>query len=180
LVNIEELQNEEFNCNIRRYVDNSPPAEPHDVSAHLHGGIPVNEVDALDNYWKNYSGLRERLFTVNRPEYLNFKDGINSKEDIKTLLDASPEIRNQHARFNGILEIWWKANLPDLEALPNKNNIYALYHQFSATITTSLSGLGILDEYQSRGTFAAYWNSLDTDLRSVAASGWRSELSRMW
>jgi type I restriction enzyme M protein len=176
LVSLGELQKEDFNCNIRRYVDNSPPAEPHDVNAHLHGGIPVGEVDAMDNYWKNYPGYRERLFSVNRPGYLNFADGIQSKENIKTLSDASPEIQNQHARFNGILETWWNAHLADLEGLPEKKNIYALYHHFSATITTSLSGLGILDEYQSRGAFAAYWNSLDTDLRSVAASGWNAEL----
>ena len=37
-----ELEREDFNLNIRRYVDNSPPPEPHDVRAHLHGGIPVS------------------------------------------------------------------------------------------------------------------------------------------
>ena len=35
-----EIETEEFNRNIRRYVDNSPPPEPHDVRAHLHGGVP--------------------------------------------------------------------------------------------------------------------------------------------
>jgi len=40
LVSVEDLEKEEFNCNIRRYVDNSPPAESHDVHAHLYGGIP--------------------------------------------------------------------------------------------------------------------------------------------
>ena len=34
------------NLNIRRYVDNSPPPEPHDVRAHLLGGVPVAEVEA--------------------------------------------------------------------------------------------------------------------------------------
>ena len=36
----------DFNLNIRRYVDNSPPPEPHDVRAHLLGGVPVAEVEA--------------------------------------------------------------------------------------------------------------------------------------
>ena len=35
-----EIEAEDFNCNIRRYVDNAPPPEPHDVRAHLHGGVP--------------------------------------------------------------------------------------------------------------------------------------------
>ncbi len=66
LVPVSEIAAEDFNCNIRRYVDNAPPPEPHDVRAHLHGGVPVVEIDALDRFWKNYPGLRERVF-VPRP-----------------------------------------------------------------------------------------------------------------
>ncbi len=47
LVPVSEIAAEDFNCNIRRYVDNAPPPEPHDVRAHLHGGVPVAEIDAL-------------------------------------------------------------------------------------------------------------------------------------
>jgi type I restriction enzyme M protein len=62
-VPVEEITAEDFNCNIRRYVDNAPPPEPHDVRAHLHGGVPVAEIDALSRYWLNYPGLRARCFT---------------------------------------------------------------------------------------------------------------------
>ena len=57
-----EIIAEDFNCNIRRYVDNAPPPEPHDVRAHLHGGVPVVEIETLSRYWNNYPGLRERCF----------------------------------------------------------------------------------------------------------------------
>ena len=36
--------------------------------------------------------------------------------------------------------------------------------------------MGILDMDKSRGAFAAYWDSLETDLKSVAASGWNADL----
>ena len=43
------LADNDFNCNIRRYADNSPPPEPQDVRAHLHGGVPMAEInDARD------------------------------------------------------------------------------------------------------------------------------------
>ncbi|MBU2858599.1 N-6 DNA methylase [Acidithiobacillus ferrooxidans] len=61
-VPVEEIAAEDYNCNIRRYVDNAPPLEPHDVRAHLHGGVPVAEIDALSRYWSNYTGLRQRCF----------------------------------------------------------------------------------------------------------------------
>ena len=63
-VPVEDIAAEDFNCNIRRYVDNAPPPEPHDVRAHLHGGVPLAEIDALSRCWHNYPGLRERCFTV--------------------------------------------------------------------------------------------------------------------
>ena len=65
-----EIQAEEYNCNIRRYVDNAPPPEPHDVRAHLHGGVPSVEIEALGRYWNNYVGLKESCFIPRSPEAL--------------------------------------------------------------------------------------------------------------
>jgi type I restriction enzyme M protein len=62
LVPIDEIAAEDYNCNIRRYVDNAPPPEPQDVYAHLHGGVPGAEIDALAHFWDNYQGLRESCF----------------------------------------------------------------------------------------------------------------------
>ncbi len=61
------LQVEEYNLNIRRYVDNSPPPEPQDVRAHLHGGLPAAEVERLEPYFGSYGGVREMLFIAKNP-----------------------------------------------------------------------------------------------------------------
>ena len=64
LVSREDIAAEDYNCNIRRYVDNAPPPEPHDVRAHLHGGIPTVEIESLSRYWNNYAGLKESCFAL--------------------------------------------------------------------------------------------------------------------
>ena len=176
LVSGDELAQEEYNCNIRRYVDNSPPSEPHDVHAHLHGGIPLAEVDSLQPYWVNYAGMRDKLFQSLKSGYAQFVPTVDGKERIKAVLDASPEIAAKHQLFRDRLAQWWQRNLPALVALPTEKNVYDLYHSFSASIGGELSQLGILDEFESRGAFAGYWDTLFTDLRSVAASGWNAEL----
>ncbi len=176
LVPIEELEKDEFKCNIRRYVDNSPPPEPHDVHAHLHGGIPTIEIKSLTPFWNNYSGIWDSLFTNGKLDYLSFVETIKAKEDIKAIIDASSSITAKHSQYTAKLDVWWEEHLPDFKELPEKQNVYELYHKFSATITTRLSALGILDEFKSRGSFATYWNSLFTDFRSVASSGWNAEL----
>jgi type I restriction enzyme M protein len=71
LVPYAELAAEDYNLNIRRYVDNSPPPEPHDVRAHLHGGIPAAEVESLGAFWASYAGVREHLFTPCHAERVN-------------------------------------------------------------------------------------------------------------
>jgi len=55
-----EIVEEDYNCNIRRYVDNAPPPEPHDVRAHLHGGVPKVEVDSLKHFGRTM-GSCERM-----------------------------------------------------------------------------------------------------------------------
>ncbi len=46
VVSHQTLAGNDYNLNIRRYADNSPPPEPHDVRAHLLGGVPKAEVEA--------------------------------------------------------------------------------------------------------------------------------------
>ncbi|MBW6513529.1 MAG: type I restriction-modification system subunit M [Candidatus Syntrophosphaera sp.] len=172
----EELEAEEYNCNIRRYVDNSDPAEPHDVKAHLMGGIPESEVNALQGYWDNYPGIREQMFTYDRDKYLKFIQIISDKEAIKGYLDEAKAIKGKHESYMTSLKLWWDEHKPKLEALPDNRNVYDLYHAFSATITAKIGSLGILDEFKCRGAFAGFWNDIFNDLRSVAASGWNAEL----
>ena len=176
LVKHEELEAEEYNCNIRRYVDNSNPAEPHDVKAHLKGGIPESEVNALQHYWDNYQGIREQIFTHDRDKYLKFSQVISAKEAIKGYLDEAIAIKDKHDSYMTTLKLWWDEHQPKLEALPVNRNVYDLYHAFSATITAKIGSLGILDEFKCRGAFAGFWNEIFNDLRSVAASGWNAEL----
>ncbi|WP_320112288.1 N-6 DNA methylase [Draconibacterium orientale] len=181
LVGKEELEKEEFNFNIRRFVDNAPPAEPQDVHAHLQGGIPESEVIALSDMFASYPGLRDRLFTTFKKNYLKFYDSIAQKEDIKTLFEESKEIRATQNQYKAQLNEWWDEVVKDFEALPEKRNVFELYQKFSESFTHAIEELQtgqkvVLDDFQSRGALAAYWDHLKTDLKSVAASAWNAEL----
>ncbi|HNX89725.1 MAG TPA: N-6 DNA methylase [Paludibacteraceae bacterium] len=182
------LESEEYNLNIRRFVDNAPPAEPQDVHAHLQGGIPESEVKALADAFASYPGLSDKLFTELKKDYLKFRtdgiNGISSKEDIKILFNESNEVKATLDAYTQGLNNWWNLIVADFEALPEKKNVFELYRKFSESFTEALKvlpfgedlGGAVLDNYQSRGSLAAYWSELNTDLKSVAASGWNAEL----
>ncbi|MDO9257526.1 MAG: N-6 DNA methylase [Bacteroidales bacterium] len=179
------LESEEYNLNIRRFVDNAPPAEPQDVHAHLQGGIPENEVKALADAFASYPGLNKKLFTDLKKGYLKFRaeamPGVSSKEDIKKLFSESESIKATQNQYTAQLNDWWNDVILDFEALPEKKNVFELYRKFSESFTKAIAELktgqkAVLDNYQSRGSLAAYWSELNTDLKSVAASGWNAEL----
>jgi type I restriction enzyme M protein len=177
LVSKADLAAEEYNLNIRRFVDNAPPAEPHDVHAHLQGGVPESEVKALQSVFASYQGLQEKLFVKLKDGYLKFSDAISQKEELKKLFDESAEVKTAHAQYTEAINQWWQLQLPVIEKLNDSTiNAFDLYHQFSKTLTEKLNALTILDEFKSRGSFASYWNSIYTDIKSVDASGWNAEL----
>jgi type I restriction enzyme M protein len=61
IAEISDTKND-FNLNIPRYIDSSEVEDIQDIEAHLLGGIPQRDVDALENYWSVYPSLKNELF----------------------------------------------------------------------------------------------------------------------
>ena len=188
-VPVGEIKEEDYNCNIRRYVDNAPPSEPHDVRAHLHGGVPVSEIDTLAHFWQNYAGLRESIFTARAvPEhgtlYADFTPFLQDKRAIAEHVNQHAGVRQRQTQFMSELEAWWQQHLPIVEALaPDADNqyatgrnVYAVRATLLDSIERTFAGQHLLTRYQVRGAFANYYKLLASDFKSIAASGWGPEL----
>ncbi|KZC98793.1 class I SAM-dependent DNA methyltransferase [Thalassospira xiamenensis] len=178
MVSKAELAAKDFNLNIRRYVDNSPPAEPQDVRAHLKGGIPASEIDSLAGYFDLYPGIRESLFSPRPgdPKYMNFADVIDTKDKIKPLIESAEAVQSKNKEFTSAVERWWMDNLATVEALPEKKNVFEVRRQFMDSIWKALKPFNMLGLYKVRGAYATFHNELEADFKSIAASGWNPEL----
>ena len=181
-VPVTEIAAEDYNCNIRRYVDNAPPPEPHDVRAHLHGGVPIAEINSLEHFRINYKGLREDCFVPKDDIYMDIAESIAAKRSIADFVTNHPGVKTRHQAFITQLETWWQINLPIVEALAhdpeNKNtgNVYVMRRSLLKSIAEEFSGQTLLTPFQIRGAFANYVNLLKADFKSIAASGWGPEL----
>jgi type I restriction enzyme M protein len=183
-VPVSEIAAEDYNCNIRRYVDNAPPPEPQDVRAHLHGGIPWVEIDALQHFWANYAGLKQYCFKPRDTVYADFNAALSDRRHIAEFINQHPAVQKRHKDFLAQLEHWWLANLPIIEALApdtanqqqHSGNVYVMRSQLLASIAEAFSQQNLLTLYQIRGAFANYINWLKSDFKSIAASGWGAEL----
>ncbi len=179
-VPVTEIAAEDYNCNIRRYVDNAPPPEPHDVRAHLHGGVPIAEINALEHFWSNYKGLREDCFIPKDDIYMDIAEPIAEKRSIADFVTNHPGVVTRHQAFMKQLESWWQANLPVVEALAhdpenqheNSGNVYLMRRRLLKSIAEVMAEQDLLTSYQVRGALANYVNLLKADFKSIAASGW--------
>ncbi len=184
VVPTDEIIKEDYNCNIRRYVDNAPPPEPHDVRAHLHGGIPLSEIESLGHFWQNYTGLRADFFAPRDAEYMNFSPSLVEKRDIAEFVNRHAGVLQANQTFLAQLDAWWEQNLPIVEALApdaanqqaRPRNVYVMRSQLMDSIHDAFAQQNLLTSFQVRGAFASYVNYLKADFKSIAASGWGAEL----
>ena len=92
----------DYNLNIPRYIDASDPEDLHDLDAHLHGGIPDRDLDALGDYWEVFPSLRQALFVGNgRVGY--------SEARVETVKDAildHDEFKSYMKQVSDLLDDW--------------------------------------------------------------------------
>src|SRR5205814_3413958 len=74
LVPVAEIEANDFNLNLPRYIDSTEPEDLQDIDAHLRGGIPDRDIDDLKRYWQVMPGVRATLFKkAGRPGYCQLK-----------------------------------------------------------------------------------------------------------
>lgn len=175
LVTKETLEAEDYNCNIRRYVDNSEPPTPQDVKAHLQGGIPEAEILALKAEFDCYKGLQDKLFTAATDGYAHFADAVKEKADIKTIISESKGKQQVADDYHKAIETFWTASDADLDSL-HGGSLFDFNKNLTERFVATLTNLNVLDKYQVRGSFAHFSDTLKSDFRSVQSSGWTAEL----
>ncbi len=114
VVTLDEIRENDYNLNIRRYADTSPPPENYDVRAILNGGIPVSEVE--DEYiQETLQGMDVSCVFVRRDsDYYDFKSEIETKEQIRDYLEtADQQVISQFER-------WWDKYRVSLHQLDNE------------------------------------------------------------
>lgn len=83
VVSLNEIQDNDYNLNIRRYADTTPPPELFDTNAVLNGGIPISEVEDKYIKWLLNGTDVSLVFTHRNNEYYDFKPEIECKEQIR-------------------------------------------------------------------------------------------------
>ena len=159
------------NLNIPRYIDSSEPEDLHDLEAHLQGGIPDSDLDALDPYWAVFPSLRRALFAGNgRPGY---SEARVETPQLNAAILGNREFKSYGARVAGIFEAWRETHEPVLKGLETGSNPKEVIRSLSEDLLERFAGLPLLDPYDVYQRLMDYWDEvMQDDVYLVAADGW--------
>jgi len=176
VISVKDIEDEDYNLNIRRYVDNTPKSEPHDVKAHLFGGIPKAEINNYDNLFTSYQFEAEDFFCEKDTNYFEFCDAIESKEQIKEAIESSDGVAETNAQIDEAFNNWWNENYMRISELNETRDVFNVKTDLLKTFKENILPIGVLDTYKCSGVFVTFWNEVVDDLRSISSIGWGVEL----
>ncbi len=154
MVSVEEIEQNEYNLNIPRYIDSQKAEDIQDIEAHLLGDIPEQDIDDLDNYWQVYPTLKNALFTISsRKGYITL---TIPPEVIKHTIFSHPEFADYTLEIDAAFKKWKDECIPILKNLDVDTKPKEVIHNLSESILASFA---------------------DKDL--IAGDGWKAELSRV-
>ncbi len=173
LVPISEIADpaNDYNLNIPRYIDTSEPEDLHDLNAHLNGGIPDPDIDALKNYWSVFPTLRNALFKANgRPGY---SDPLVETQHVKTTILTHTEFTAYRQQVSAVFEGWRAAHEDfmlriEIGTLPRE-----VIHALSEDLLDRFTDLPLLDPYDVYQKLMDYWDeTMQDDVYLIATDGW--------
>lgn len=173
VVTLDELADNDFNCNIRRYADSSLPPEPHDVRAHLHGGVPMAEIDAATDLLEQAGLDPATLFADRGDGYADWCHNIPYPPGREAAHKAIGYAVAQRAAISPWPRWWADAVEPMLRQLPEDGLQVGQRHQVVENFTSRMVSAGV-DRFAAAGMAATWWEESFYELQTAASRGWKA------
>jgi type I restriction enzyme M protein len=177
LVPVDEIEKNEFNLNLPRYIDSSEAEDLQDIAGHLQGGIPSRDIEALERYWAVCPGLKQALFAPNRPGYFNL---TVDKAAIKATIYEHPEFAVFIAGMNAHFSVWPEKSAAILKALQAGFHPKEIIAQLSEDLLAHYADKPLVAAYDIYQHLMDYWaETMQDDGYLIAADGWKAETYRI-
>lgn len=172
----------DYNLNIPRYIDSSEQEDTQDLHAHLKGGIPDGDLDALQPYWDAFPSLRAELF---RPLRDGYSELTVDKADIHGKVTGSSEYRAFAQGTDNTVASWWADKRKVLADIHSATRANDLVLEVSEALLDAFRVRPLIDEYAVYEQLMSYWNaSMHDDVALIVSESWddaaKPRLARTW
>jgi len=175
MVPLTEIEANDFNLNLPRYIDNTEPEDIQDIDAHLRGGIPNRDIDALDRYWQVFPGVRAALFKkANRAGTSDLRVPVS---EVKSTIFGHPEFTTFNETVTVLFTKWRKANTPRLLGITVGDKPKALISILSESLLEAFAKAPLVDAYDVYQHLMEQWeSSMQDDVYLLVQEGWKAIL----
>ena len=171
MVSVEEIESNEYNLNIPRYIDNQEEEDIQDIAAHLQGGIPAADIDALEKYWDVYPTMKESLFKITGRE--GYYDLKVENEKIKEAVFEHQEFILYSEEVNAIINGWAERHRDRFLQISSDIDPKVLIHDIAEDILESFSSRTLIDKYDIYQYMMTYWlEEMKDDVYMIVENGW--------
>lgn len=166
LVSKEQIRQNEYNLNIPRYVDSSDNGETWDIYASMFGGIPLSEIDELQEYWTAFPTLQSAIFTQSDIPYVDL-----AVEDIKAAIGSHSDVQSFISSFNTAFDGFDSYLKTELIAKMQTAIISKQKEVISTDIFARVHNLPLVDKYKAYQLLDDEWSSISIDLEIIQTEG---------
>lgn len=172
MVPLAEIEANDFNLNLPRYIDSTEAEDLQDIEAHLKGGIPDRDIDALEAYWKVFPGVRDELFAHQRKGYQKLKV---VPADIKATIFDHPEFTAFNKKITRLFAGWKTDSTPLLEGITHRTRPKALIETLSESLLHTFQKAALVDPYDVYQHLMDYWaDTMQDDVYMLVSDGWHA------
>jgi type I restriction enzyme M protein len=176
-VPMEEIEKNEYNLNIPRYIDTQEAEDIQDLDAHLNGGIPNRDIEGLDKYWQVYPNLKKVLFEPLRDGYSQLKVEAAA---VKETIYNHPEFSQYGQTLDAVFESWKAKAIPQLTRINADTKPKKLIDELSELLLQAYEGRALIDRYDIYQHLMNYWNEvMKDDVYMLVEDGWVARTRRI-
>ena len=176
-VPMEEIERNDYNLNIPRYVSAPDTEILQDIDAHLYGGLPKHDIDQLATYWDVCPSLRSDLFSEHptREGYYS----LNCEQDaIRDTVSANADFQKQSEVFKHSFADWCGKHRGELNSLAQGSAPKMLIEQLGNSLLEIFgTDRSLVDAYDVYDCLMNYWGeTMQDDCYMISSGGWTVQL----
>ncbi len=171
MVEWSEIEKNDYNLNIPRYIQPVDTEIQHDIEAHLHSGLPAADIDNMQPFWEACPTLKDNLFQDGCNGYYSLKP---EKGDINDTIDSDSSYRQQGDSFASVLNAWREEIKPKMLAVSQGAHPKDLIADWSDSLLSKTMGhSGLVDAYDAYDVLLNYWaDTMQDDCYMISNDGW--------
>ncbi len=173
MVSAAEIEANDYNLNIPRYIDSSEPEDIQDIDGHLRGGIPERDLDNLGRYWAVFPAVRGALFeSAGRPGYSRLRAATSA---IKPAIFGHAEFTAFNQQVTALFGAWRERNGQRMKAITVGNTPKALIAALAEDLLDTFTPAPLVDAYVMYQRLMDYWDeAMQDDVYLLVADGWKA------